>query len=65
MPANSEDASMLDPEPDQPLVLRPENLPIRKPVVIGVYGLPGCGKTTLLGELWRRISHETFAFYEG
>ena len=36
-----------------------------KPVVVGVYGVPGSGKTHLLGQLKRRLSHGQFAFFEG
>lgn len=34
-------------------------------MVIGLYGLPGSGKSFLLNELKHRLEHEHFAFYEG
>ncbi|KAK3944418.1 uracil phosphoribosyltransferase-domain-containing protein [Diplogelasinospora grovesii] len=36
-----------------------------KAVVVGVYGLPGCGKTFLLGRLRAKLGDEEFGFYEG
>lgn len=40
--------------------------PRGKPVVIGVYGVPGCGKTFLLNELKKMVmAEERFAFYDG
>lgn len=36
-----------------------------RPVVIGLYGIPGSGKTFLLEQLKRELSEEEFAFYEG
>ncbi|KAK4198703.1 uracil phosphoribosyltransferase-domain-containing protein [Triangularia verruculosa] len=35
------------------------------PVVIGVYGIPGCGKSSLLRELSDRLGEEQFNFLEG
>lgn len=37
----------------------------KKPVVIGLYGLPGSGKSYLLTELKKELSHSDFDFYEG
>ncbi|KIK59250.1 hypothetical protein GYMLUDRAFT_74517 [Collybiopsis luxurians FD-317 M1] len=37
----------------------------RKPIVIGLYGLPGSGKTSLINQLKESLSHEDFQFYEG
>ncbi|KAI0176085.1 hypothetical protein GGR52DRAFT_571059 [Hypoxylon sp. FL1284] len=36
-----------------------------KPIVFGIYGLPGCGKTFLLKKLKDALGAEHFAFYEG
>lgn len=36
-----------------------------KPVVIGIYGVPGSGKTFLLSLLKQLLGQESFAFYEG
>ena len=37
----------------------------KRPVVVGLYGLPGSGKTSLLSELALEIDHKHFHFYEG
>ncbi|KAI1143168.1 uracil phosphoribosyltransferase-domain-containing protein [Hypoxylon sp. FL0543] len=37
----------------------------KKPIVIGVYGLPGSGKSFLLEELKYGYRHEQYGFYEG
>ncbi|KAI0141191.1 uracil phosphoribosyltransferase-domain-containing protein [Hypoxylon sp. NC0597] len=44
-----------------------ESLPSgkKKPVVIGIYGLPGSGKSFLLDQLKYGHRHEEFRFYEG
>ena len=69
MSFNKEDAlikmPMSDPEPDQPSNHGSETTPVRKPVVIGIYGLPGSGKTTLMGQLKQELGEEQFTFYEG
>jgi uracil phosphoribosyltransferase/phosphoglycolate phosphatase-like HAD superfamily hydrolase/adenylylsulfate kinase-like enzyme len=36
-----------------------------KPVVVGLYGLPGSGKSFLLNTLKRGLSHDEFSFYDG
>ena len=36
-----------------------------RPAVIGLYGLPGCGKSFLLNELKKHLSHSEYAFFEG
>ncbi|EXJ55215.1 hypothetical protein A1O7_08141 [Cladophialophora yegresii CBS 114405] len=36
-----------------------------KPTVIGIYGLPGSGKTYLIDQLKRQLSAEDFLFYDG
>ncbi|KAM3437526.1 hypothetical protein NHJ13734_004593 [Beauveria thailandica] len=37
----------------------------KKPIVIGVYGLPGSGKSTLMKDLKLELDDEKFVFYEG
>ena len=36
-----------------------------KPVVVGLYGVPGSGKTFLLDQLEQQVGQTHFAFYEG
>ncbi|KAI1197351.1 uracil phosphoribosyltransferase-domain-containing protein [Nemania serpens] len=35
------------------------------PVIVGIYGLPGCGKTFLLDQLKQKLGQGDFAFFEG
>ncbi|OAA50246.1 HAD-like domain protein [Cordyceps fumosorosea ARSEF 2679] len=37
----------------------------RKPMVIGLYGLPGSGKSSLMNQIKLQVNHEKFLFYEG
>lgn len=36
-----------------------------KAVVVGIYGIPGSGKTFILKQLKKELEQEHFAFYEG
>lgn len=36
-----------------------------KPVVVGIYGIPGSGKSFLLKQLKERLGEESYEFYEG
>lgn len=36
-----------------------------KPIIVGIYGLSGCGKSYLLKELEKELGKDSFAFYEG
>ena len=36
-----------------------------KPVVVGIYGIPGCGKSTMLGQLQELLEADRFLFFEG
>lgn len=36
-----------------------------KPVVVGIYGIPGSGKTYLLNQLKQKLGEEFYKFYEG
>lgn len=51
--------------PNQPRT--PENFSAlyKKAVVVGLYGVPGSGKTFLLDQLKQELGEEHFAFYEG
>jgi uridine kinase len=35
-----------------------------KPQVVGIYGISGCGKTTLITQLKECISSDQFEFYD-
>lgn len=37
----------------------------RKAVVVGIYGVPGCGKTFLQKQMKQELGQESFEFYEG
>ncbi|KAK7413572.1 hypothetical protein QQX98_007581 [Neonectria punicea] len=39
--------------------------PTKKPVVVGLYGLPGSGKSYLLSRLKEQLDRHAFEFYEG
>ncbi|WYZ43568.1 hypothetical protein EsH8_VII_000004 [Colletotrichum jinshuiense] len=36
-----------------------------RPTVVGLYGVPGCGKSFLLDQLRSKLDHEHFRFFEG
>lgn len=36
-----------------------------KPKIIGIYGVSGCGKTTLLTELKSRLGHDHYLYFDG
>ena len=36
-----------------------------KPIVVGLYGVPGCGKTYILNQLKEELGQEQFSFYDG
>ncbi|KAK0702499.1 uracil phosphoribosyltransferase-domain-containing protein [Apiosordaria backusii] len=42
-----------------------DSLPNKKPVVVGVYGIPGCGKSSILHELKNKLGEDQFSFHEG
>ncbi|KAL8902549.1 MAG: hypothetical protein Q9207_004605 [Kuettlingeria erythrocarpa] len=39
--------------------------PNNRPTVVGLYGIPGCGKTTLLEDLKGELGQDEFTFYDG
>ncbi|KUI63674.1 Shikimate kinase [Cytospora mali] len=36
-----------------------------KPIVVGIYGIQGCGKTTLINRLKQELGESQFAFFDG
>lgn len=60
---------MPDPTPDshanQPPSRETQSAASNKAVVIGLYGVPGSGKTFLLSQLKQEFGKESFEFYEG
>ena len=71
MPTNCENASSSIPRSTADLQLNQLTTPeIRsasdhKGVVVGLYGIPGSGKTFLLNQLKQKLGQTHFAFYEG
>ncbi|KXG51995.1 uncharacterized protein PGRI_082790 [Penicillium griseofulvum] len=49
----------------QPPAIQVQCIDPPKPVIIGIYGLPGSGKTFWLGQLKTVLNNEGFAFYDG
>ena len=50
---------------NQPSNLEDRPASVHKPVVVGLYGIPGSGKTFLLDQLEQQLGQTHFAFYEG
>ncbi|KAI2637444.1 uracil phosphoribosyltransferase-domain-containing protein [Xylaria nigripes] len=42
-----------------------QNSEKKAPIVVGIYGIPGSGKSYLLGQLAQELGEESFKFYEG
>ncbi|KAF8898293.1 uracil phosphoribosyltransferase-domain-containing protein [Mucidula mucida] len=40
-------------------------MPPTRPTVVGLYGVPGCGKTRMMQNLKTSLGEEQFAYYEG
>lgn len=38
---------------------------LKKPIVIGIFGLPGCGKSFLLNQLRNELPSDQFSFFDG
>lgn len=68
--AESENASSSVPDPTANFQLNRPMTPVNwtapksKPVVLGLYGIQGSGKTFLMHQLKQEFRHERFAFYE-
>ena len=68
--AKSENASSSVPDPTANPQLNCPTTPVNwtapesKAVVVGLYGIPGSGKTFLMHQLKQEFRHERFAFYE-
>jgi phosphoserine phosphatase/adenylate kinase len=71
MATNCENASSsmpgptADPQLNQPTALESRSASNDKAIVVGIYGIPGCGKTFMLNQLKQELGQEHFAFYEG
>ena len=37
----------------------------KKPTIIGIYGVSGCGKTTVVQQLEKELGTENFAYFDG
>jgi uracil phosphoribosyltransferase/phosphoserine phosphatase len=42
-----------------------ETTPSKKPIIVGLYGIPGAGKSYLLNKLKDELGNESFLFFEG
>ncbi|KAI4190094.1 MAG: hypothetical protein L6R41_001013 [Letrouitia leprolyta] len=56
---------MSDHQMNQHTTLEPSLQSDNKPTVVGLYGVPGAGKTVLLNELKQELGQTSFVFYEG
>lgn len=57
--------SSIDAHPTQIIGAKPLSVPDNKPVVVGIYGIPGSGKTFLLNLLKEKLGNSAYEFYEG
>jgi predicted AAA+ superfamily ATPase len=48
---------------DQPIPNSPE--PTKKPIIIGFYGVSGCGKSFLLRTLSKALGETAYTFFDG
>ena len=64
MPSNTLGSSVNVPldQSKTPEIVSPSD---RKAVVVGLYGIPGCGKTFLLNQLEQNLGQQDFAYYDG
>ena len=63
--SSSMPGSTADHRLNEPTVLESRSASNEKAVVVGLYGVPGSGKTFLLDQLKQELGQECFAFYEG
>jgi adenylate kinase len=56
---------MADPQLSQTTAVECRSASDGKAVVVGLYGVPGCGKTFMLNQLKQELGQEHFEFYEG
>lgn len=54
-----------DPQPRKSTASESQSAAKDKPVVVGLYGIPGCGKTFLLNQLKEQLEQKHFTFFEG
>lgn len=54
-----------EPQPNLPTAIEIRSASNNKAVVVGLYGVPGSGKTFLLDQLKQELGERHFAFYEG
>ncbi|KAH6664455.1 uracil phosphoribosyltransferase-domain-containing protein [Halenospora varia] len=71
MATNCENASSsmpgptADPQLNQSTALESRSVSNGKAIVVGIYGIPGCGKTFLMNQLKQELGQVPFKFYEG
>lgn len=58
-------SSVADLQPNQFTTPESRSASDHKAVVVGLYGVPGSGKTFLLNQLKQELGQTHFAFYEG
>ena len=64
VPSNVQE-SIKDPQRDELDFLSTDPASQDRPVIVGIYGLPGSGKSFLLNQLKQKFGQKPFAFYEG
>jgi uracil phosphoribosyltransferase/phosphoserine phosphatase/adenylylsulfate kinase-like enzyme len=57
--------SSVDAHPSQLTETDAHTVPKDKPVIVGIYGIPGSGKTFLLDQVKQKLRGESYEFYEG
>ena len=54
-----------DPQPKNSAACESQSAVTDKPVVVGLFGISGCGKTFLLNQLETQLEEKNFTFFEG